>query len=100
MSNAALKKKIEIKLKALKEGQVLDVTNFDDQGNGMKVMTRPATNDRVRHGLPDIPVVSSHEAVYERVVVELLGRAELKGEYEVTKRISQARTPPKSRVSE
>ena len=65
---SVLKKKIEQRIKALKEGFVLDVSDFDAHGNGIKIIQKPHHNDRSRHGIADLPLVSFTEEPFEHVI--------------------------------
>jgi hypothetical protein len=91
---SVLKKKMEQRLKQLKEGQVLDVSEMDTSGNGAKAIQRPAANDRVRHGIADLPIISSVEEPFEHLL-KILGHLDRLGEWAETRAIAHARTPPR-----
>ncbi len=94
-STYQLKKKIEARINRLKDGQVLDVSSLDgNDGKGMKVIQRPLSNDRVRHGISDLPIISSSEEMFEHVLV-VLELHDRKGEWAATRAINNARTPPR-----
>ena len=97
ISKTQLKKKLESRISKLKDGYVLDISTMQSNGNGIKVIQRPLSNDRVRHGISDLPVVSSSESVFENLL-EILGMVDRKGEWATTRMLNNARTPPRQPV--
>jgi len=71
---------------------VLDVSNLNDQGNGMKMISKPSQNDRIRHGISELSIVSSNETSFEHVI-DVLGLSDRKGEWAMAKTLANARTP-------
>ncbi len=74
------------------EGSVLDVSLLENNGTGMKIISRPPNNDRVRHGISDLRIVSSNEVPFERAL-DALGFSDRKGEWILTKNLVNVRTP-------
>jgi hypothetical protein len=92
VNKSLIKQKVQQKMKQMKENEVLDVSKVDEKGNGMKKIQRPSFNDKSRHGISDLSIVSSSEEAFE-LILECLDMSDRKGEYANTKVIISRKTP-------